>query len=393
MVSRYFNISIQNSYILLGPRQTGKSYYIKSLNLPKLWSVNLLLSRSYLKYSKNPSLFRDEALHQIQKNGVETIFVDEIQKLPILLDEVHQLIEETSCRFILTGSSARKLKRGSANLLAGRALLKRLYPLIYPEIKESLNVHLIDELLQFGSVAGIYQKPAQSRASFLRSYINTYLKEEIQMEGLTRGLPSFSHFLDVAAQTFGETLNYSKIGRDCSQNANTTRNYFEILEDTLIGYSLPTWDESRRKQLASHPKFYFFDNGVTCALLSRLSDPLDASLRGRLFEQWIINEVRARFDYDERDLSLCYWKTQSGLEVDLIVARGKTPLFAVEIKSHAQIRDEHLNSLRELRLDYPSLPLYLVCTEPEPRTMDGISLVPWWIFLTEIVSPQAVLHR
>ena len=395
MISRRISLSPDNSYVLLGPRQTGKSFLIKHLEIPQLWTVNLLLSRSYLKYSQTPSLFREEALNQIRTNHIQTILVDEVQKLPILLDEVHQLLEETDCRFILTGSSARKLKRGAANLLGGRAIFKRLYPLIFSELKAELNLseppytQWLDSILRYGTITGIYQKSLKSRPQFLRTYVNTYLKEEIQMEGLVRGLPNFARFLEVAAQSIGETLNYSNIGRNCDQNSNTIKNYFEILEDTLVGYQVPAWSESKRKQLASHPKFYFFDNGITCALLSRLSDPLDSPLRGKLFEQWIFNEVRARFDYDDRDLSLSYWRTQSGIEVDLLVAQGKTLKFAAEIKSFSNVRDEHLNPLRELKLEYPDLPTYLVCTVEEPRTVDGITILPWWQFLEQILERKS----
>ncbi len=385
MISRYFELSSEYSYILVGPRQTGKSLYIKSLSAPNAWTVNLLLSRSFLKYEREPFLFREEALFQIQKRGVKTIVVDEIQKVPLLLDEVHQLLEETDCRFLLTGSSARKLKKGAANLLGGRAIFKRIYPFTYLELdRAKMSFSGLDELLQFGTIAGIFVKPTASRPSFLRTYVDTYLKEEIQIEGLVRGLSGFAHFLEVAAQSVGEVVNYSKVGRDCSQNSNTVKNYFEILEDTLVGYRLPAWSESRRKQLASHPKFYFFDTGVVCALSSRLVDPLDAPLRGRLFEQWLINEVRAISEYQEKDCSLHYWRTQEGDEVDLLVCRGKKPLFAAEIKAHSEVKTEHFVGLKELRQDYPDLPLLLVCLVTEPYLSDGIQVLPWTEFLTQI---------
>lgn len=388
MIARALDLNNRTSYILLGPRQTGKSYLVKHLNIEPMWSVNLLLSRAFLKYSQNPHLFREESLYQIQEKRVQTIFVDEVQKLPILLDEVHQILEETACRFILTGSSARKLKRGAANFLGGRALFKRLYPLTYFELKPTarMDTHWLDSVLQFGSIAGIYQRPIKSRPQFLRSYVGTYLKEEIQLEGLVRGLPGFSRFLEVAAQSIGEVLNYSNLGRDCDQNSNTIKNYFEVLEDTLVGYQVPAWTESKRKQLSTHPKFYYFDNGVTCALLSRLIDPLDAPLRGKLFEQWIFNEVRAHLDYREKEIDLYYWRTQGGLEVDLLAAQGKNPKFAAEIKSFSNVRDEHLNPLRALRQDYPNLPLYLVHTGDEPRKVDGITVIPWREFLEEVLT-------
>lgn len=285
-----------------------------------------------------------------------TVIIDEVQKIPELLNEVHSLIEEfPNSQFILTGSSARKLKQSSVNLLAGRAISKRMYPFILPELLNSNEMTDLDFLLQ--------------------------------SEGLTRNLPQFSHFLDVAAQGFTEVINYSKIGRDCGQSPKTTQNYFEILEDTLIGFRMMFWSESKRQQLAGHPKFYFFDNGVTCALLSRLVDPLDTPLRGRLFEQWLINNARARTDYDERDIQYYAWRNLSNtIEVDLFAVRGKTPLFGAEIKSFSQPTTEHLDGLRVLREQYPKLPLYLVCTAEHPywvSDVEQVLVVPWQSFLLE----------
>lgn len=405
MVSRYLTLRSDSSYLILGPRQTGKTNYIRKLH-QDAWYINLLLTSEFLKYSKDPSLFRAEALLKLQ-NKQNTIIVDEVQKIPAILDEVHSLIEEfPGSRFILTGSSARKLKKSSVNLLAGRALSKRMYPFIVPEIIREIenpganiepNIipsnrpsNRIDELLHFGSLPGVFGKDSELKREILKTYVDTYLKEEIQAEGITRNLPQFARFLDVAAQSFTEILNYTKIGKSCGQSPKTTQNYFDILEDTLIGFRLMGWSESKRKQLASHPKFYFFDNGVTCALLSRLLDPLDPSLRGRLFEQWILNEVRARVDYDRRDIQLYSWRLDRGqAEVDLLVARGKEPLFAAEIKSFSRPTNEHFDGLRALREDYPNLPLYLICTAEHPyklelaKMSDSVLITPWRNFLLE----------
>ncbi len=390
MISRYLTTRNDSSYLILGPRQTGKTSFVKA-KFPTAWNINLLLTSEYLKYSKDPGLFRKEALfrfHGRPKDQIGmTVIIDEIQKVPALLDEVHALIEELpGSQFILTGSSARKLKRNAVNLLAGRALSKRMYPFIFPEISSLAHLDL-NELLQFGTLPGVFEKETDLKREILRTYVDTYLKEEIQTEGLTRSLAQFSHFLDVAAQSFTEVLNLSKIGRSCGQSPKTTQNYFEILEDTLIGFRLMSWSESKRSQLASHPKFYFFDNGVTCALLSRLLDPLDPSLRGKLFEQWLINEVRARVDYDARDIQLFSWRTQvENAEVDLLAARAKTPLFAAEIKSFNKPSPEHFRNLRILRKDYPKLPLYLICTADHAYRDDlddSITVIPWAKFLLE----------
>jgi uncharacterized protein len=383
MISRYLKFRPNASYLLLGPRQTGKTSYLKEC-YPDAWKVNLLLTSDYLRYSKDPDLFRKEALFQLQKKQTKTIVIDEVQKLPSLLDEVHFLIEEfPEANFILTGSSARKLKRSSVNLLAGRAISKKMYPFILPEIQKEVESLTLDELLRFGTLPGVFLKDPALKSEVLRTYVETYLKEEILAEGLVRNLPQFAHFLDVAAQSFTEVLNYSKIGRQCNQSPRTTQNYFDILEDTLIGYRLLSWSESKRKQLESHPKFYFFDNGVTSALLSRLIDPLDPALRGRLFEQWVINEVRARVDYDRRDVQLYSWREQAGVEVDLMAARGKNPLFAAEIKSFEKLSWRHFEGLKALQKDYPELPLYLICTTPNPYREGDVTVLSWKHFLLE----------
>lgn len=377
--------------MILGPRQTGKTSYVKNL-FPDSWCLNLLLTSEFLKYSKDPGQFRREALERFRGQSRSktrmTVFIDEVQKIPALLDEVHSLIEEfPHSRFILTGSSARKLKRSSVNLLAGRALSKRMYPFIAPEISEQIKHTNLDDLLKFGTLPGVFGKDPELKREILRTYVETYLKEEIQLESLTRSLPQFSRFLEVAAQSFTEVLNYSKIGRDCDQSPKTTLNFFEILADTLIGFKLMSWSESKRKQLASHPKFYFFDNGVTCALLSRHLDPLDPPLRGRLFEQWIINEVRARVDYDHREIQLYSWRPKQGsAEVDLFAARGKKPLFAAEIKSFGRPLDEHFKGLSALHEENPKIPLYLICTSEHPfraRQMESVRVIPWKTFLLE----------
>ena len=253
MITRYIKLRQDASYLILGPRQTGKTAFIQN-RFPGAWYINLLLTSEFLKYSKDPAQFRREALLRFQsaqiQEGKIIVIIDEIQKIPALLDEVHSLIEEfPAARFVLTGSSARKLKRTSANLLAGRALSKRMYPFILPEITPWLEKTSLEELLKFGTLPGVFEKEPELKKEILRTYVETYLKEEIQLEGFTRSLPQFSHFLDVAAQSFTEVLNYSNVGRNCNQSPKTTLNYFEILEDTLIGHRLMSWSESKRKQI------------------------------------------------------------------------------------------------------------------------------------------------
>ncbi len=381
MFSRLLSLDPRVSCIVIGPRQCGKTTWMRHRleSLPH-WSVDLLKVQTFLKYSKSPELFREEALFQIKKKGLKLIWIDEIQKLPFLLDEVHSLIESEKCVFWLSGSSARKLKRQGVNLLAGRAILKRLFPLTYPEIR---NLFTLEKILQFGSLPSGFQKTEALQIQTLKTYTELYLKEEIQAEGLVRNLGGFSRFLEVAAQSMAEVVNYTKIGRDCNLPARSVQGYFEILEDTLIGFCLPPWSESIRKQLSTHPKFYFFDGGVACALLSRLRDPLDPTLRGHLFEQWILGEVRARIEYSGSELKPHFWRTLDGKEVDILLAHGKIPKLAIECKSHKQISDGDLESLLLLKKEYPKIKSCIVCTVTEPRTQSGVDILPWRYFLEE----------
>jgi predicted AAA+ superfamily ATPase len=313
-----------SSFFMFGPRQTGKTTYLKDqLKNTNYFHINLLLSDLYQRYLKEPSLFREDVMYQIRNKNINCVFIDEVQKIPELLDEVHHLIESTKINFILTGSSARKLKRSSANLLGGRAVIRYLYPLTFAELDMDFN---LDKVLQLGSLAGVYFDDKNLTIEKLSSYVETYLKEEIQVEAQVRNAGQFHRFLEVAAAHSTELLNYENIAREAAVKAPAVKNYFQILEDTLIGYTLPAWNLSVRKQLALHPKFYFFDNGVLNAITQQsMSEKLTPDLRGKLFEQWIINEVRSYLSYSRLAYKIYFWHTKAGNEVDLILVKKQHP--------------------------------------------------------------------
>ncbi|MEW5818514.1 MAG: AAA family ATPase, partial [Spirochaetota bacterium] len=253
-----------------------------------VWKIDLLKTDQFLKYSKHPELLRLEGLEKIEKLGIRHIFIDEIQRVPELLNEIHFLIENTECRFLMTGSSARKLRKGGTNLLAGRAAQRHLFPFIYTEIADTFS---IDEVLRFGTLPPVYTRSTEEKIDILTGYTETYLKEEIQAEGLVRNLGGFSRFMDLAAAQCGELISFTSIGRECQVATRTVQAYYEILEDTLISIRLQPWRKSIRKRMAAHAKFYLFDLGVTNSLLRRLTAPLDWVRKGRLFEQFIVLET------------------------------------------------------------------------------------------------------
>lgn len=370
------------SFFLFGPRQTGKSTLINMLYQEKIWKIDLLLSEVFLAYSRQPQLFRLQAEEKINNEHVERIFIDEVQRLPILLNEVHYLIEHyPACQFILTGSSARKLKRAMANLLAGRAVERFLFPFTCDEIGENFS---LEETLRFGSLPAITSKTSQEKIDTLTAYTHTYLQEEIKNEGLTRNIGSFSRFLEVAAAQFGELVNFSSIARDAACAMRTVQTYYEILQDTLIGLRLEPWRKSLRKRLNAHVKFYFFDNGVTNAVNRHLSEEPDFVLRGRLFEQFIIQETHRKLRYAQSEANIFFWRTNHGAEVDLLIEKHKQIKAAVEIKSGGQIAKTHLSGLRAFRREYPEVPCFVVATVDSAYELEGVKILPWRDYLNNL---------
>lgn len=383
MISRKLNIPEKQSFFLFGPRQTGKSTLIRSVLPVESKTINLLHSEVYLAYQKDPAQFRKDLSYAIKTEGVQVVFVDEVQKIPLLLDEVHALMEECpACQFILTGSSARKLKHGASNLLAGRAIQRYLFPFVRSEFGERFQ---LDEVLRFGSLPALFNASDGLKYDILESYVHTYLKEEIQAEGIVRQLPAFARFLDVAAAGFTEILNYSNVARECGLSVRGVQGHYDILEDTMIGHRLPAWNKSIRQQLVAHPKFYFFDNGVSNALNHLLRDVSSPLTRGRLFEQWAINEIRAEMSYRRSDLKMHYWRTKGGVELDLVLAKMGEIILALEFKATGKIDRSHFKSLKIFREEHPQVPCYLVSEVRDPYEEDGITVCPFDKFFDEIL--------
>lgn len=377
------------SFFLLGPRQTGKSTLItRRFTDPwpqKVWKVDLLRYELYLKYSKNPELFRKEALNKIQNEGIRTVFIDEVQRLPALLNEVHSLLNELEAQFILTGSSARKLKRGGANLLAGRALQRFLHPLVYPEWSGgNQNKPSLETLLRFGSLPPLWGRNEFECQDILSAYTQTYLKEEIQAEGLVRQLGGFSRFLDLVAAQCGELINFSNLSREVQLSARTMQSYYQILEDTLVGFRLEPWHKSVRKRLSRHPKFYLFDTGVTNALLQRLTAPPDPVLRGRLFEQFLVLETYRYLSYQQSEARMFYWRTHTGAEVDLLLEKHGQLRAAIEIKSKISLGSRDFSGLRSFRQENSQVPCYVIADVQEPYQSQGIQILPWQHYLAKL---------
>jgi predicted AAA+ superfamily ATPase len=316
-----------------------------------------------------------------ETNSDELIVVDEVQKLPSLLDEVHRLIASRGQKFVLTGSSARKLKRGAANLLAGRARWLQLYPLVSAEIPDF-------DLAAYLNSGGLPQMHGDAEAYLdLRSYVDLYLREEIHAEALTRNIGGFSRLLDALGLSNGEELNYASLSSDTAVHARTIANYVGILEDTLLAFQLPVYRKTRKRKTTSRSKLYFFDVGVTNALCGRRAVESSPEAFGKAFEHFIILEVRAYLRYWQIDLALSYWRTQSGLEVDLVVGDA----LAIEIKASSLVSDKHLKGLRALKEELNLERAIVVSRDPiSRRTQDGIEILPWAVFLEELWGDRLV---
>jgi predicted AAA+ superfamily ATPase len=344
--------------------------------------VDLLLSDNFLAYSKNPSLFRREALEKLKQEQVETIFIDEIQRVPLLLNEIHFLIEKyPHCRFILTGSSARKLRRSGVNLLAGRALQRYLFPFVYEEIRDNFN---LDEALLYGTLPPLYGLGREEKTDILQAYVHTYLETEIQSEGIARNLGGFSRFLDIAASQFGELVNYTAIGRECALPTRTVQSYYEILEDTLIGFRLEPYRKSVRKRLRAHPKFYFFDTGIVNAINRTLTGHIAPHVRGRLFEHFVVLETYRKRKYERSEAGLYFWRTSHGAEVDLLIEKHGEIRAAIEIKSSPHVSGADLSGLKSFRLENPTVPCFLVSTVTNAYELQGVKILPWQEFIMRL---------
>lgn len=381
MYTRQIKPIKSKSFFLFGPRQTGKSTYVKSLITDKDLYIDLLPQRNFLNYAKNPGLLREEIYAHLKQYDHFVCVIDEIQKIPALLDEVHEIIESEGIQFVLTGSSARKLRRGGVNLLAGRAYTYRLFPLTYQELGNDFE---LESALIKGCLPVLWNNSNESIQEFLKSYTETYLKEEIAAEGLVRNIGPFSQFLDIAAANDGEIVNFSNIARECSLSVKTVQQYYQILEDTFIAVKIMGWSKSPRKRLVLNPRFYFFDTGVSNALTHTLMSELNTIIRGRRFEQFIITQIQAMISYKRLDYQLYYWRTNNGAEVDLLICKGTRILYALEIKSSRTIVKEKLSGLKSFLNAHPDIPAYVVGIHQKNRIIDDkINVMNWDSFLND----------
>ncbi len=370
MFKRSLNLppSGTETFFLWGPRQAGKSTLLRR-RYPDARLVDLLKTDDFRRYATRPELLRQE-LEAERPAPDRQIVIDEVQRVPALLDEVHWLIENRGLCFAMCGSSARKVRRGAANLLGGRALRYELRGLTSEELGKAFD---LDRMLNHGYLPRVYETVRPRR--LLDSYIADYLREEIAAEGLVRNLPAFAVFLDAAALSDGEIVNFTNIARECGVSGHTVRGYFEILEDTLLARWLPAYRRRLKRRVIGKPKFYFADVGVVNRLARRGEISPGSELYGKAFENWVFHELSAFVSYRDVDARLSYWRLPSGIEVDFLL--GDVDL-AVEAKSGATITRNHLKGLRALAGEYPDVRRRIVvCTEPRVRrTDDGIDIIP-----------------
>ncbi|MBI2335611.1 MAG: ATP-binding protein [Deltaproteobacteria bacterium] len=384
MFNRIINPSKDNSFFIFGARGTGKSTWLewKFESVPHLY-IDLLNLDEEERLAKDPNALLAQVKGLDQKT--RWIVIDEIQKLPKLLDVVHLCIEKHKKLFALTGSSARKLKRGAANLLAGRAFVYHLFPLTHVELGSEF---LLPDILRWGSLAKIFQLSAtQDKIRFLRTYAQTYLKEEIVAEQIIRKLDPFRLFLEIAAQQNGEIVNFSNIAHDVGVDTVTVQSYFQILEDTLIGFLLHPFHQSIRKRQRTNPKFYFFDLGVKRALEGSLTvDILKGTYGyGKTFEHFVMAEAYRLNAYHEKDYRFSYLRTKDDAEIDLIIERPGLPLVIVEIKSAERVDSRDIRTLSLFKKDMgKNVEAYCLSCDPIPKKIDDIHLLPWQIGLSEI---------
>ncbi len=386
-IQRLIKLPRNNSFFLFGPRQVGKSTLITSqFSAETTLYFDLLNLEEFTLLSTDPSAFRSQV--EARKNSINHVVIDEIQKLPPLLDEVHSLIEKyKSLNFILSGSSARKLKRDGANLLGGRAWTLSLGPLTHKELAEDFNLNLA---LQYGTLPHVYllaQSGKEMEAQkILKAYVNTYLEEEVKAEAITRNLGNFLMFLRLAAQENGRILNYSILARSINMTVHTVKNYFQVLEDTLLGFFLMPFADSTATKIRKHPKFYFFDTGVHRALLKKTTLALEKMTQefGDTFEHFLIREIITLSKYADNDYEFSFYRTQTNLEVDLIVNCPNGDVFAIEIKSSNNPDSREFSGLKSFANICPQAKLFCTCTALKASVKNGIRIIPWQEIFVEL---------
>lgn len=349
---------VQRSFFLWGPRQTGKTSLLEKI-YPKDPMISLLMNDELMTFKSRPEQLRE----RVRALKSKFIIIDEVQKVPELLNEIHYMIEKDKINFGLCGSSARKLKKSHGNLLGGRALRFELFGLTSKELREDFS---LDRILNHGTLPAIYT--SADYQPLLKSYCADYLKEEIFDEALVRKLSPFSKFLDFAALSDTEILSYETFSRDVGVSGPTIRSYFEILNDTLIGSFLPSYTLRPKRKVVAQPKFYFSDVGTVNYLAQRGLLQRKSELFGKAFENWIHHELRAYISYNSLNINMSYWKIHGGPEVDFIIGPMK---LAIEAKASETLHSDHLKGLRELKKDYPQVQKrYVVSLEKHSRITD-----------------------
>ncbi|OGT46064.1 MAG: hypothetical protein A3E82_08070 [Gammaproteobacteria bacterium RIFCSPHIGHO2_12_FULL_38_11] len=385
MFPRFIQLNEKQSFFLFGARGTGKTTLLRSTPwLKEAIMINLLEAKTENRFASNPDTL-SEIVNAMPEKQTH-IVIDEIQKLPKLLDIVHNLIETTDKKFILTGSSAKKLRHGGANLLAGRALLYHLYPLTYLEAGNKFNLlHAI----HYGMLPKLFEFTSDhDKQLFLEAYVNLYLKEEVWAEKYVRDLEPFRYFLEVAAQANGKKINFSKIAKEVGVSDYTVQDYFSILEDTLIGYFLQPFQHSFRKRLSKKPKFYFFDTGVVRTLMRLIEIPLPEKTNAfdNAFEHFIINQCIQLASYRHRNYRFTYLETKDDAEIDLVVERPGGKILFIEIKSSDNIEERHLSSLKSFSKDFGDCEAICLSRDPYTKKLNGITVYPWEIGVKKYFS-------
>lgn len=355
----------RKSFFLFGPRGTGKTTWLKH-HLPDALFINLLQSAFYNRLSANPGHLRE----LIPPDHEERVIIDEVQRIPALLNEVHELIESRKLDFVLTGSSARALRRKGVNLLAGRALTYFMHPLTVTEQQEAFDLR---NSIQLGHLPARFNE--DDPAKYLKDYVQTYLREEVMQEGLTRNIGHFSRFLEAASFSQGTIINVSNVAREAQVERPVAENYFSILEDLLLAVRLPVFSRKAKRQLTTHRKFYFFDAGVFRAI--RPAGPLDsdAELDGPALETLALQELRAVNDYLGCEYEMYYWRTRTNLEIDFVLY-GPRGLLAIEVKRSPQVQFKQTRALREFKKDYPPARCYVFYGGTVPQYIEDITVLP-----------------
>ncbi|MFO1258557.1 MAG: AAA family ATPase [Gammaproteobacteria bacterium] len=376
LITRSLKLPEHRNFFLFGARNTGKSTLLKNRYGIRgaLW-IDLLDPALEERYARDPSILQAEVL--ALESEIQYIIIDEIQKIPKLLDVVHKLIESTEKKFIMTGSSARKLKHGGSNLLAGRAFVYHLYPFTSFELDEAFQ---LNDALKWGTLPGIFSMTNdEEKTSFLQAYAQTYLKEEIWVEQFIRKLDPFRKFLEVSALSNGKIINVSNIARDVGVDDKTVKEYFSILEDTLIGFFLEPFQHSFRKRLSAKPKFYYFDPGVVRALSRMLSVSLlpSTSAYGEAFEHFIILECLRMAAYYKSEYRFSYLKTKDHAEIDLVVERPGEKILFIEIKSSTDLRKEDVASYSKIVSDFGECEAVCFSRDEKAKCFGEINVLPW----------------